>query len=310
MTVRAGAAIFVLAFACARTAPPPAASPPPLRIAVTIDDLPFVGQALPGSSRLAVTHRLLAALTARKIPAVGFVVCAGIDPAEPILAAWRAAGMELANHSHSHRDLNQRDPAEWLADVRRCHDTLTASFGPAAVRYFRFPFLHVGATPAHRTEAKAALTRLGTTIAPVTIDNADYLAAAAYSRAAHRGDQATQTRIAAIYVEHMLEAVTAFERLAQKVVGRPIPHILLLHANLLAADHLATVLDALTARGTEFIPLSEALADPIYAAPHESIGPTGSWLYHLRPGLYDAHSPEEKAREADLVRALQRARQP
>lgn len=310
MTAHAGAAVFLLALACAHTATPPAASPPPLRLAVTIDDLPFVGQAPPGSSRLAVTHRLLATLTARTIPAVGFVVCAGIDPAEPILAAWHGAGMELANHSHSHWDLNRRDPAEWLADVRRCHDTLAASYGPAAVRYFRFPFLHVGATPAHRAEVKTALTRLGTTIAPVTIDNADYVAAAAYGRAVQRGDQATQDRIAKIYVEHMLAAVTAFERLARNVVGRPIPHILLVHANLLAADHLATVLDALTARGAQFIPLSEALADPIYAAPYEAINPTGSWLYHLRPGLYDAHAPEEKAREAELVRALQRARQP
>jgi peptidoglycan/xylan/chitin deacetylase (PgdA/CDA1 family) len=310
MTTRAGIAFVLLTLACARTAPPPTASPPPLRIAVTIDDLPFVGQAPSGSSRLEVTHRLLATLTAREIPAVGFVVCAGIDPAEPILAAWRAAGMELANHSHSHWDLNQRDPAEWLADVRRCHDTLATSFGPAAVRYFRFPFLHVGATPAHRAEAKAALTRLGTTIAPVTIDNADYLAAAAYGHAVRRGDEAARAHIARIYVEHMLAAITAFERLGQKVVGRPIPHILLLHANLLAADHFATVLDALAARGARFIPLGEALADPIYAAPHEAINPTGSWLYHLRPGLYDAHAPEEKAREAELVRALQRARQP
>jgi peptidoglycan-N-acetylglucosamine deacetylase len=62
----------------------------------------------------------------------------------------------------------------------------------------------------------------------------------------------------------MAAALTHFTGVAHSVAGRDVAHVLLLHANALAADHLGQVLDDFRARGVVFVTLSEALSDPIY----------------------------------------------
>ncbi|MBN1424198.1 polysaccharide deacetylase family protein, partial [Candidatus Fermentibacteria bacterium] len=72
------------------------------RLAITIDDLPFVNAVKPGDSRIEATGRILSSLTAHDVPATGFVVCDRIGGQEEILQRWMDAGMELGNHSCSH----------------------------------------------------------------------------------------------------------------------------------------------------------------------------------------------------------------
>lgn len=94
-------------------------------LAITIDDLPWVGPLPPGWSRLHGTHRILEALEGHEAPATGFVNC-GRGPADaPVLQAWMAAGHELGNHTAQHLDLNHADPAAWAADATDCHRFLT-----------------------------------------------------------------------------------------------------------------------------------------------------------------------------------------
>ena len=286
--MRAWLAVALLAVApgC-RTGPSPA-TPARLRIAVTLDDLPWQGATAPGETRMQATRRLLEVLRARGVPATGFVNCDRIEPGEPILEAWLAAGMDLGNHTSGHLDLNRTDLDAWVADVESCHAVL-ARLGPRAVHWFRYPMLHEGATEERRAAAAAAVRRLGYAPAHVTVDNSEWILGGAYSRALKRGgDPAVQRALGERYVQHVAAAVAHFDRLSREALGRSIPHVLLLHANALAADHLGAALDALEGQGATFVSLEEALADPAYAAPERYVGPKGlSWLYRIHPELLE-----------------------
>lgn len=275
-------------------------------LAITVDDLPWVGQVGPGDSSLLATGRLLSAFTSRGVPASGFVNCGKIERHPGVLQAWRAAKLELGNHGHSHLDLNKEDVEVWLEDARRCHAIMLEKVQPGQpVRFFRYPFLHQGATLEARQHAAEGLAALGYRNAHVTVDNLDYVIAAAYGKAAALGDREEQHRLGGLYREHLLTAVEQFERVAEEAVGRPVAQVLLLHANLVAADHLGTVLDALARRGVRFVALEAALADPVYVESDGYVGPRGlSWLYRVRPELLSRWGPIEDEREAALARSL------
>jgi hypothetical protein len=82
-------------------------------------------------------------------------------------------------------------------------------------------------------------------VAPVTVDNYDYMFAAAFDRARVRGDDAGRTKVTAAYLEYMERVVAFYEQQSVAIVGRVIAQTLLLHANALNAatfDDLARML--------------------------------------------------------------------
>ncbi|MCA9559726.1 MAG: polysaccharide deacetylase family protein, partial [Myxococcales bacterium] len=144
-------------------------------VAVTLDDLPFVGPLAPGDTRAAATERILAALTVRAVPVGVFVTCDRIgEGEEALIRRWQAAGAELGNHSTAHRAVDDLGPTAWAADVKACGARLEAIVGAGAVPWFRYPFLQRGRTPEARDAAAAAIAALGYRTAPVTIDTADW----------------------------------------------------------------------------------------------------------------------------------------
>jgi hypothetical protein len=115
----------------------------------------------------------------------------------------------------------------------------------------------------------------------VTVDNDDFVYAAAYARALRRGDTAAAARIGDDYLRYMDDVFAFFEAVSRRVIGREIPQVLLLHANSLNADRFDAVADAIVRRGYRFIPLAEALKDAAYRLPDEFVGaPSNSWFNH------------------------------
>ena len=111
---------------------------------------------------------------------------------------WVDAGHELGNHTYSHRSLNDTPLEEFEADVVR-GEPVTRRLLEAqgrTLRYFRHPFLHVGLELDKRRAFEAFLDEHGYTVAPVTIDNDEYVYAAIYAAALRRGDRARPTRSA------------------------------------------------------------------------------------------------------------------
>ena len=129
-------------------------SEPTRRIAITVDDLPIAPPDRHSvDQQREITRRLLAALAAHAVPAVGFVneskleEAGSIDPRRvELLERWLEAGHELGNHGHSHLDLHRVEPDEWMADVVRgeCVTRPLVERHGRELRWFRHPFLHTG----------------------------------------------------------------------------------------------------------------------------------------------------------------------
>lgn len=287
------------------------------RMAVTFDDLPLTASArTPVAAQERITRALVGAIVARGIPAVGFVnegkleVDGAVDPRRvALLRAWLEAGLELGNHTYSHPDLHRISAEEFVADLVRgeaiTRDLLEGSGQP--LRWFRHPFLHTGRSLATRDSVHAVLTERGYRVAPVTIDNSEYIYAAAYDVASADGDTATARRVAEGYVAYMMDVVAYYEAQSDALFGRKIPHVLLVHANALNARGFGTLADRLAAHGYAFVPLGEAVADPAYGAPDEYVGPGGiTWLHRWaltagKRGAFFAGEPEVPGWVAEIA---------
>lgn len=273
----------------------PAPGAAPVReLAITFDDLPAVSVARGDTASLAVfTDRLLLNFTTHQAPVVGFVnegkltvPGEGLEGQEArlgLLRRWLARGFELGNHTYSHRSLNELAIEEFQADVVRGEPATAALMGAhgRSLRYFRHPFLQVGLDLDKRRAFEAWLGARGYTVAPVTIDNDDYIFAAVYANALKAGEAESARRTAAAYLKYMDAVFDFHEGLSNSLFGRPIRHVLLLHANELNADYSGKLFERLRERNYEFVPLARALEDPVYASPDAYVGRWGiSWMHH------------------------------
>nr|WP_276510219.1 polysaccharide deacetylase family protein [Longimicrobium terrae] len=266
----------------------PAAPTTERQMVITFDDLPAVAQVNDGvlATHERITTRLIATITENRIPVIGFVNEAKLvtdgapDPQRiAFLRQWTDAGLELGNHGYAHLDMHTTSLDAYLADITRGDSVtraLTRDSGQRP-RYFRHPFLHTGRSLDDRRRVEALLTERGYRVAPVTIDDQDWLFAAAYDYAP---DSATRVRLADEYVRYM-EAITAYyEQQSTALFGREIPQVLLVHANNLNADHFGRVAEMLRRRGYRFVPMAQALDDPVYASADTFTGAGGiSWIH-------------------------------
>jgi peptidoglycan/xylan/chitin deacetylase (PgdA/CDA1 family) len=256
-------------------------------VAVTFDDLPAIAQRDRSVATYErITDGLLRSITEHRVPAIGFVneekllTDGRVDPRRvATLRRWVQAGLELGNHTWSHPDFHTTAVDAYIADVAR-GDSVTRLLMQAAgrrPRFFRHPFLRTGRSLEDRRRLETFLAERGYRVAPVTIDNNEYIFAAAYDLAP---DEATRARVADEYVRYM-EAVTAYyEQQSVALFGREIPQVLLLHANNINADHFGRVAEMYRRRGYALVPLEQALRDPAYASEDTYTGPAGiTWIH-------------------------------
>ena len=269
-------------------------------VAITIDDLPRGGDGGPRTQAAVaeMTRQLLAPFREQKIPVIGFVNEGrqdwGADGLRQVLDLWLDAGADLGNHTYSHPDINQVPLDVFTADVTRGETVVRAALAARKreLRYFRHPFLRTGPTPEIKRGMQAFLDGRGYRIAPVTIDNADYLYAAVYTRPPYRD------RVRREYVAYMESVVAFFEQRAVEVAGREFPQVLLLHANQLNADLMPDLLAMFRRRGYGFVSLEQALADPAYAMTDGYAGRGGfSWIHRWSQtkGMPSKGEPEPPA---------------
>lgn len=311
-----------------RPGPPPVpavdakAAVAPLRqegraVAVTFDDLPALAQ---GDRSVAtyerITGGLLREIAEHRVPAIGFVneeklLAEGrVDPRRvATLRRWVDAGLELGNHAYSHPDFHTTPVDAYIADVAR-GDSVTRLVMRAAgrrPRFFRHPFLHTGRSLDDRRRFETFLAERGYRVAPVTIDNYDYVFAAAYDLAP---DAATRGRVADEYVRYMEAVAAYYEQQSVAHLGREIPQVLLLHANNINAEHFGRLAQMYRRRGYAFVPLEQALRDPAYQSADTYTGPAGiTWIHRWaitagKPGSSFAGEPEV----AGWVQTLSRRR--
>ena len=83
--------------------------PSPYDIAITIDDLTWVGPTHP-KGEVAANHAMIHTLVAHGVPATVFVNCDRVDPSLGILEAWRDVARGQAPASREERELGLARP--------------------------------------------------------------------------------------------------------------------------------------------------------------------------------------------------------
>lgn len=258
-------------------------------IAITIDDLPVVTTRADIQARREITKNLLKNLTDARVPAIGFVnenklyTNGKRDEHEiDLLRMWLDAGLELGNHTYSHRSLNKVPLTTYEDDILK-GETITKELLAARnlkLRYFRHPFLHTGTSLEIKSGLDTFLAEHGYTIAPVTFDDDDYIFARAYDIAYNKNDKRGMKQVGDAYVPYMEKKLEYWERQSEKLFGRDVSQTLLIHANFINSDYLDDLIRMFQAHGYKFVDLETALRDDAYRLPDRYIGPAGiSWLH-------------------------------
>ena len=258
-------------------------------VAVTIDDLPVNSLRNDLTTQTTITSKLLRAIQSHHVPAIGFVNENKLltnsrrdERRVTLLRMWLDAGLELGNHTYSHPDLNRVPLDTFKEDVIRGEEVTSELLKAKgrSMRYFRHPFLHAGKSIETKREFEKFLTERGYRIAPVTIDNSEWIFARAYENALMRGNKQMARRVAEAYIPYMDKKFAYFEQQSTALFGYEMKQILLIHANALNADYFDKLAQTIEKRGYQFISLDEALTDKAYNSPDEYAGSGGiTWIH-------------------------------
>lgn len=260
------------------------------QIAITVDDLPFV-QELSLKHAQESTAKLLSKMKKQNLKTVGFVnensvyKFGEIDKRVALLDAWMANGQQLGNHTFSHASFSKLSLENFEAETLKGEvitDKIKQKYGQTE-RYFRYPFLHTGSDSLKKYGFQGFLTEKSYQNAPVTIDADDWLFNKVYMDAMKANNKVLMKSVAEKYLKHTDNYFEYYEKLTQEVVGRPIKHIFLCHANALNADYFNELIEIIRKRGYTFITLKDALQDEIYSRSERVITSNGfSWIHRWR----------------------------
>ncbi|MGI8772711.1 MAG: polysaccharide deacetylase family protein [Acidobacteriaceae bacterium] len=261
-------------------------------IALTFDDVPM---AVVGNDHIAgpleatqrINREILATLRRHHATAIGFVNEAKLnvqgerDARAAILEEWLAGGMLLGNHGYSHVQFSDITLQKYEEEFVR-GDVITAPLmqqHKLTERYFRHPYLDTGDTQTKKQGFDAFLTAHNYTVAPVTMQNEDWMFNAPYTEARKHSNMTETKRVRDAYLAHTTAMFASAEDLARSTFGHEIPLVIMLHDDLLNAESLDAVLSLMEQRGYRFISLPQALADSAYSTPDTYYKGDGiSWL--------------------------------
>ncbi|HEY2027735.1 MAG TPA: polysaccharide deacetylase family protein [Myxococcales bacterium] len=218
---------LLLALACAHPTP----------LAFTFDDGPKLEQT-PLLTPAARNQALLGALAKHHVVA-GLFVTSGNGANHPeglaLVRAWGEAGHLVGNHTVTHPDLNDKKVSleAYEQELLDCDAVIRKSKGYG--KYFRFTYLREGNTPEKRDAMRAFLQKLGYRNAYVTLDTSDWRLNQALVEALRKDAKADLARFRKVYVGHLLQRAGAYRELSQKLFGRQVPQVILLHHNLIEA---------------------------------------------------------------------------
>lgn len=243
----------------------------PMKVSITVDDLPEHDGHVFGVSREEIAHEVIKALKNNRIEQVyGFAngYFMRYQPEEvSILKEWLLSGHFLGNHTFGHLDLDRFDANVYIADINEEESLLQkleASVGRPSRLMFRYPYLDEGDDLSKRNSVRNYLAKNGYQVAQVTVDYQDWAWNRAYSRCVSQNNTEKAVWLKAHVSESSDTKLRDSKAIAELLFGRDIPHILLVHMSYFNAATLDDLLKHWRGKGVEFVQLEDTLKDPVY----------------------------------------------
>lgn len=243
------------------------------KMAVTIDDLPFVSKRASIEEIEEATEALLGHLKRAGVNVVGFVNGRGIcveneeNRRSNLLGRWQEEGHLLGNHTFSHLSFNDTPIEIFKKDIVKNERILKPFWNSSSLKehYFRFPYLHNGPDGDYKSIERFLLGK-SYTIVPITVNSHDFVFNAVYADAFFKGDDNLMRYAVSAYLAYLNDIVKYREQFLFGIMGRPVSQIILLHANPINSCCLDRVINVLNDQNYHFTPLNQTLQDSIYRA--------------------------------------------
>ncbi len=239
----------------------------PLEIAITIDDLPVHAPYPPGVTPEQVSKQMLAAFKAAGVPAYGVVNAVRLQEqpeSRDVLEGWRAAGMTLGSHGWSHQQLRDIRIDQFEQELVKNEPVLRDLGRGTDWHWFRYPYVDEGKDSAQRASARAILRKHAYKVAAVTMGFGDWQWTVPYARCAAANDSGSIAELERMYLAAAKESIAVSRGTAQKLYGRDIPYVLLMHVSAMSARMMPKVIKLYRDAGFRFVALAEAERDPVY----------------------------------------------
>lgn len=222
------------------------------QIAITIDDLPFVGE-----YRNMHLKMIMDILIKQDVPATGFIIASEVRQSNwEMLTTFRDAGFGLGNHTYSHANLNKLKSNAFIREIKKSDAILTPVL--TKPKYFRYPYLAMG-TGYKRNKVLCYLAQKHYQVAPITIDSKDFAFNQRLLSVPEIDRRAYLKEMQPFYLDFIWQQTLKAEEHSHLSRNSDQVQILLIHANLLNAYSLNEIINLYKEHGYTFVSLNEAL---------------------------------------------------
>lgn len=263
------------------------------KICITVDDLPAVTYNSNNLTNTKLQSEITAKLTKTfekySIPAIGFVITGQLYEGGVVnstnlklIEKWLDYGCDLGNHTYSHFDYNSVSDTTYFNDITKGQIIIKSLMQKHKkdLKYFRHPYLHSGYDSIRSKSLNDYLSKNNYIVAPVTIDNDDYIFAKAYAIANNDKNTSLMKEIGVEYVNYMEQKLHYFEKKSTEVFKRNITQSLLIHASLLNADYFDELAEMYIKNGYTFVSQDQVFDDSAYTTQVASYNKKGySWIF-------------------------------
>jgi peptidoglycan/xylan/chitin deacetylase (PgdA/CDA1 family) len=219
------------------------------QIALTIDDLPFVGE-----YRNFHLNMMIETLTKQQVPATGFIIANEVRKSNwDILHKFRNSGFGLGNHTLTHANLGKLTSKESIREIQEADAILSPIL--THPKYFRYPYLSMNSGK-QKEDILCFLAKKNYHVAPITVDSKDFIFNQRLLAVPEMQRRAYLEELKPFYLDFIRQqTIHAEEQLHDTQQSQ----ILLIHANLLNAYVLPDIINLYKEQGYTFVSLEEAL---------------------------------------------------
>lgn len=221
-------------------------------IAITIDDLPFVGE-----YRNFHLNMIMNSMKEQHVPATGFIIASEIRKDNwDALRKFRDAGFGLGNHTYSHANLNKLEVKEYIREIKKADTIILPVI--TEPKYFRYPYLAMS-SGSKKNKILCYLAKNNYQVAPITIDSKDFVFNQRLLSVPEIDRRAYLDELKSFYLDFIWQQTLKAEEHTQYHHNPDQAQILLIHANLLNAYVLPDLINYYKKNGYTFVSLEDAL---------------------------------------------------